>query len=143
MKVADSMQTALLTVAPETLVSVAHRQMRAHRVRHLPVVNNAQQLVGIVTDRDMRQAAASDTSYMGEHELLYLLEKMTVKDIMTRQVITVSADTLLATAGQLFIDKKVGCLPVVDDAQKLIGIITITDLLRIYIHQHDSTATAG
>jgi acetoin utilization protein AcuB len=141
MKVVDYMHTSLITVLPETLVSTARQQMRAHRVRHLPVVNNAQQLVGIVTDRDIRQAAASDTPYMGEHELLYLLEQMTVQDIMTRQVITVRQDTPLVEAGQLFINSKVGCLPVLGDDQKLVGIVTVTDLLQAYVNQHETTTT--
>ncbi len=130
MNVADYMHTDLVTVAPEDLVSTAQQRRRHHRVRHLPVVNSVQQLVGIITDRDIRQAAASDAPPLGEYELLYLLDKMTVQSMMTRQVITVREDTSLAAAGQLLLDKKVGCLPVLGAAQQLVGILTVTDLLQ-------------
>jgi acetoin utilization protein AcuB len=127
------MHTDLVTVAPEDLVSTAQQRMRHHHVRHLPVVNSVQQLVGIITDRDIRQAAASDAPQMGEHELLYLLDKMTVQSMMTRQVITVRAETSLAAAGQLLLDKKFGCLPVLGEAQQLVGILTVTDVLQAYV----------
>jgi acetoin utilization protein AcuB len=141
MQVAEYMQTSLITVPPEALVSVAQHQMRLHRVRHLPVVNTAQDCIGILTDRDIRQAAVSDTA-MGEYDLDYLLEKMTVQDIMTRQVITVRTDTSMAEAGRLFIDTKVGCLPVLDDARKLVGLLTVSDVLQAYVQHHDTTTTA-
>ena len=138
MQVAEYMQTSLITITPDALLSAARHQMHLHRVRHLPVVNMAQECVGILTDRDIRQAAPSDTP-MGEYELGYLLDKMTVHDIMTRQVITVRADTSLADAGQIFINTKVGCLPVLDNARKLVGLLTVTDMLRAYVQHHEHT----
>jgi acetoin utilization protein AcuB len=142
MQVQDYMHTQLITVTPEDLVSTAYQRMRGNSIRHLPVVEGQEQLVGIVTDRDLRQATASDAPEMAEHELTYLLERLTVRDIMTREVVTVRGDTPIAEAGHLLIEHKFGCLPVVRDDHKLAGIITVTDLLRAYVAQHTAGQSA-
>lgn len=139
MQVKDSMRTQVTTVTPEALVSTAYQLMtlRASRVRHLPVVSRQNVLAGILTDRDVRLAAASDAPSMAEHELLYVLRKLRVRDIMTREVVTVRGTTSLAEAGQIFLQRKFGCLPVVGDDNRLEGILTVSDLLRAYVEQHD------
>ena len=140
MQVKDSMRTQVTTVMPEMLVSTAYQlmTMRASRIRHLLVVTGQNVLVGMLTDRDVRRAGASDTPSMAEHELLYLLEKLRVRAIMTQDVVTVRGTTSLAEAGQLFLQRKFGCLPVVGDDNRLEGIITVTDLLRTYVEQSDT-----
>jgi acetoin utilization protein AcuB len=125
-----------ITVTPEDRVSTALQRMRGSRIRHLPVVSESNQLVGIVTDRDVRQASASDASHLAAHELTYLLDQMTVNDIMTRQVVTVRKDTPIVEAGHILLEKKFGCLPVVDEDRTLVGIITVTDLLHAFVQQH-------
>jgi len=136
----DVMRTAVTTVTPETRVSTAHQWLtrRAARMRHLPVVTDAGTLVGILTDRDVRRTAASDAPPMAEHELLYLLDKLCVRDIMTPEVVTVQGTTPVAEAGQLFLQKKFGCLPVVRDNHTLEGILIMTDLLRAYTAQSEA-----
>ena len=113
MQVKDYMRTQITTVTPETLVSTAYQLMtlRGSRIRHLPVVTRQNVCVGMLTDRDVRQAGASDAPSMAEHELTYLLEKLRVRDIMTQAVVTVRGTTPLAEAGQLFLQHKFGCLP--------------------------------
>ena len=138
MYVKDFMHTTVTTVTPDTLVSTAYQMMRGERIRHLPVVADAGSLVGIITDRDIRRAAASDAPHMAEYELTYLLEKLPVRDIMTREVVTVHGTTPLVEAGQIFLQKKFGCLPVVCDHNTLAGIITVTDLLQAYIAQPEA-----
>jgi len=140
MYVKDFMHTAVTTVTPDTLVRTAYQMMtmRGERIRHLPVVTAEHTLVGVITDRDVRRAAASDAPDMAAHELIYLLEKLCVRDIMTRQVVTVHDTTPIVEAGQIFLQKKFGCLPVVRDDNTLVGIITVTDLLRAYIAQHEA-----
>ena len=135
MQVKDSMRTQVTTVTPETLVSTAYQlmTMRDSRIRHLPVVTRQNVVVGMLTDRDVRRAGASDAPSMAEHELLYLLEKLRVRDIMTQDVVTVRGTTSLAEAGQLFLKRKFGCLPVVGGDNRLEGILTVTDLLRAYV----------
>jgi acetoin utilization protein AcuB len=138
MYVKDYMHTALTTVTPDTLMSTAYQMMmmRAERIRHLPVVTDQQTLVGVITDRDIRRAGASDAPYMAEHELTYLLDKLRVREVMTTDVVTVRGTTSMLEAGQIFLQKKFGCLPVVRDDNTLEGIITVTDLLRAYVEQH-------
>ncbi len=144
MQVKDYMRTRVAAVTPETLVSTAYQVMtlRGSRIRHLPVVMRENVLVGILSDRDVRRAAASDAPSMAEHELMYVLEKLRVRDIMTEDVATVRGTTLLVEAGQLLLQKKFGCLPVTRDDHRLEGILTVTDLLRAYVEQHD-TGRAG
>ena len=142
MYVKDCMHTEPITVSPDDLVSMAFQRMRGHRIRHLPVVDG-KTLVGIITDRDIRRAGPSDEPHMAEYELRYLLEKMTVKDVMTTNTITVQPDTPIAEAGQLFIDKKFGCLPVLADDNTLQGILTVTDLLRAYVKRHEESGQAS
>jgi acetoin utilization protein AcuB len=140
MDVKDVMHTAVTTVTPETRASTAHQvmTMRAARMRHLPVVTHEGILVGILTDRDLRRAAASDAPPMAEHEWRSLLDKLRVRDIMTPEVVTVHETTPVAEAGQIFLQKKFGCLPVVRDNHTLEGMLTVTDLLRAYTAQSDA-----
>jgi acetoin utilization protein AcuB len=133
MQVEDFMHTTPITVRPEDLVHTAHQRLRAHRIRHLPVVTEGQTLVGVITDRDIRQAGVSDEPHLAEHELTYLLDKMTVRERMTRQVVTVSRRTPVMEAAQLFLAHRFGCLPVVRADHTLEGIITVTDLLHAYV----------
>jgi len=145
MYVKDVMHTAVTTVTPETRVHTAYQvmTMRGARIRHLPVVTDEGGLVGILTDRDVRRAAASDAPPMAEHELLSLLDKLRVRDIMTPEVVTVHGTTPVAEAGQIFLQKKFGCLPVVRDNHTLEGILTVTDLLRASVAQSDAERQVG
>ena len=115
MYVQDFMPTTVTTVTPDTLVRTAYQVMRDTQIRHLPVVTNEGTLVGIITDRDIRRVGASDAPHMAEHELTYLLDKLRVQEVMTKDVVTVRGTTSLLEAGQIFLQKKFGCLPVVRD----------------------------
>src|SRR5712692_445329 len=138
MYVQDFMHTTVTTVTPDTLVRTAYQVMRDTQIRHLPVVTNEGTLVGIITDRDIRRAAASDVPHLAEHELLSLLAQLRVQDIMTPEVVTVGGTTPLREAGQMLLQKKFGCLPVVHANHTLAGIITVTDLLRASIDQYEA-----
>jgi acetoin utilization protein AcuB len=132
------MHTPVTTVPPDTLVRTAYQVMHDTRMRHLPVVTDEGTLVGIITGRDIRRAAASDVPHLAEHELLSLLDKLRVRDIMTPEVVTVSGTTPLREAGQLLLEHKFGCLPVVHVNHTLAGIITVTDLLRASMDQDEA-----
>src|SRR5215468_1903391 len=110
MDVKDLMHTAVTTVTPETRVSIAYQMMtmRGARIRHLPVVTGEGTLIGILTDRDLRRAVASDAPPMAEYEWRFLLDKLRVRDIMTPEVVTVYGTTPVAEAGQIFLQKKFG-----------------------------------
>ena len=131
MRVREKMSRSVITITPDQSLRMAQERMRKHGVRRLPVVRNGK-LVGIVTDRDVRQAWASPATALSTHELLYLLDKVTVEEIMTSRVFTVTPDTPLVEAARLLHDRKIGGLPVVE-GKTLVGILTETDLLATLI----------
>jgi acetoin utilization protein AcuB len=126
----DRVQKNPVTITPDGSFFEARRLIHERGIRHLPVVDKKGRLVGIVTDRDIRQAAPSSATTLSVHELNYLLEKVTVSGFMTPKykLITITPDTLIEEAVQLLHDHKIGCLPVVEGG-KLYGIFTETDAL--------------
>jgi len=131
MLVREKMHRSVITISPDQSLFAARERMRKHGIRRLPVVRGGQ-LVGMVTDRDVRQAWASPATALSTHELLYLLDKVTVEEIMTSRVFTVTPDTPLVEAARLLHDRKIGGLPVVE-GKTLVGILTETDLLATLI----------
>ena len=127
---------ALMTGAPITLPPVisifeARRLMDSERIRHV-LVTQGGDLLGIVTDRDIRLNMPSQATSLSVWELNYLLAKVTVGEVMTRSVITIGPDLDARDAAQTILDHKIGALPVIDDG-RLIGIVTETDLLRAFV----------
>lgn len=119
-----------VTIGPEASFYEARALIHDKGIRHLPVVEKDNRLVGIVTDRDIRQAAPSDATLLSVQELHYLLGKLKVSSFMTpkEKLITINPDTLIEEAVQLMHDNKIGCLPVLE-GDKLYGIFTETDAL--------------
>ena len=110
----------------------AIRLLEKHGIRMLPVMKK-RKLVGIVTDRDLKKASASDATSLEGHELLYLLEKIEVKDLMTKDPITVPPDYTAEETAQVLLENKISGVPVVDDNGQVVGVITQTDLFRVLI----------
>jgi acetoin utilization protein AcuB len=127
------MQYAPLTGRPEDLVSQVHHRMHRADVRHLPIVAADGTLLGLLSDRDLRQAGASTLLPLSRYEAPLRLMTMLVKDIMRTDVTTVGGETTLADAGQLLLEHKIGCLPVLHYDRTLVGIVTVTDLLHAYV----------
>jgi acetoin utilization protein AcuB len=119
-----------VTISPDASFFEARNLIHEKGVRHLPVVDKSGKLVGIVTDRDIREAAPSDATLLSVQELNYLLGKLKVSAFMTpkEKLITITPDTLIEEAVQLMHDHKIGCLPVME-GDKLYGIFTETDAL--------------
>jgi acetoin utilization protein AcuB len=128
----DRVQRRPVTIGPDASFFDAQRLVREKGIRHLPVVDKNNHLVGIVTDSDIREAAPSDATALSIHELNYLLGRLKVSGFMTpkKKLITVSPDALVEEAFQLMHDNKIGCLPVVEN-KKLYGIFTETDALEV------------
>ena len=122
-----------VTISDDTSMMKAIHLMKQNRFRRLPVVHN-QQLVGIVTDRDLKEASPSKATTLDVHELYYLLAELQVKDIMTRNPVTVAPDDTVERAAQLMLENTVSGLPVVDDKGSLAGIITQSDIFRAFMH---------
>lgn len=131
MLVEDIMRTAVVTITPKTSLPGAVRVMRQRGIRHLPVVDD-EVLVGIVSDRDLKQAMASPATSLETHELNYLLEALTVGEIMTRAVITVGRTFPIEEAARLMVKEKVSALPVTETG-RLVGIVTETDVLEMFV----------
>jgi acetoin utilization protein AcuB len=131
MLVEKRMKSDPITVGPQDSFRHAMNLVRQRGIRHLPVVDGGR-LVGIVTDRDIRQASPSPATSLEMHELHYLLEKVKVCDIMTAKVITVTPETPIEEAARLMLHHRIGSLPVLRGPE-LVGIITETDILRAFV----------
>ena len=131
MLVRKKMKKDLFTITKEERMTVAKKIMKEKNIRHLPVVDG-KKLIGLVTNMDIRKAEASPATSLEIRELHYLLDKLTVGEIMTRNVITISPDISIEEATTLLHDNKIGCLPVVEDGN-LVGIITENDVMEILI----------
>jgi acetoin utilization protein AcuB len=129
MLVREYMSRKVVSVHPETGLHEARRIMRKHNIRRLPVVVEGR-LVGIVTDRDLREASPSPVTTLSVHELNYLLDKLEVGEIMNKQVVAISPSAPLEEAAKLMRDRKIGGLPVVE-AGKVVGMITEVDVLGV------------
>jgi acetoin utilization protein AcuB len=106
--------------------------LKEHEIRHLPVLKDGERLVGIVSERDIKQASPSPATALEIREIYYLLDKVKVKQIMTRRPYTISSMAPIEEAALIIREKKIGCLPVVDDG-KLVGILTETDIIDAFI----------
>jgi len=132
MYVGWNMKTYLITVAPDTSVLKARELMDAHKISHIPVTDGKARLLGIVTDRDLKEAWASPATTLSVYELTYVLQKLTVENVMTKDVLTASPDMTIERAALMIHDHKIGALPVVKD-DKLVGIITANDLMEVLL----------
>jgi acetoin utilization protein AcuB len=131
MRVRDIMTTVPITVSPATPVLDARRLMEERRIRHL-LVTEDHGLVGIVTDRDIRLNLPSPATTLSIWELNELLARLTVGEVMTRNVIVVDPDRDASEAAAVLLAKKIGGLPVLHGG-RLVGIVTETDFLRAFV----------
>lgn len=131
MLVGERMNRPVISVAPETPVNDALHLMRTEHIRRAPVVSHGK-LVGIVSMKDLLNASPSNATTLSVWELNYLLSKLTVEPIMTRNVLTVTEDTPVEEAARIMADQRVGGLPVLRGGE-VVGIITETDLFKIFL----------
>jgi acetoin utilization protein AcuB len=131
MLVENRMKRDPITISPETGILEASRLLRQHKIRHLPVVRGGR-LVGILTDRDLKRVSPSPATSLSVYEVNYLLDKLEAKEVMIKQVVTVTPRTTIEDAARLLLTHKIGSLPVVD-GEVLVGIITETDVLEALV----------
>jgi acetoin utilization protein AcuB len=134
------MSTGVFAVEPFDSIAVARQLMAKHRINQLPVVEG-EKLLGIVTDRDIRDAYPTSMLINRTEAIDRFAEKYTVEEAMSYNVITVSPDTPLQNAVRLLRRHRIGSLPVVDN-EKLVGIITRSDILD-FILSGNSLPVAG
>ncbi len=133
MKVKHWMTKDPITVSPDTLAVEAQKIMKENKIRRLPVVDKGK-LAGMVTFRNLIEAAPSSATSLSIHELNYLIMKIKVKDLMKKNVITVSPEDTVIDAIVRGVEKGIGGFPVVDDQGRLVGIVTETQIARAMIH---------
>jgi CBS domain-containing protein len=122
-----------ITIPPQTTLPEVQRIMFEHKIRRLPVVSSGK-LVGIITLGDIREAKPSNATTLSIYELNYLMDRLTARDIMTPNPITIALDATIAEAARLMVKHKIGGLPVMNQG-RLVGIITETDLCRLLMAQ--------
>lgn len=135
MFVSKSMTHKVVTVNPDETVLEAREKMKTHRIRHLPVVDPQNRLIGIVTDRDIRSAMPSIVLHdYDSREEREKLGRIKVQDVMTQDPVTVHPSHTIEDVMLLVQSSRVGALPVVDDAGHVKGIIGVRDLIRAFIN---------
>ena len=137
LKVRDVMTADPTTLKRNDKLTLADDIMRLGRVRHLPVVDDdGEILVGIVTQRDLFRDALAQALGYGKHAQRKILDTLSVKDVMATEVVTTSPDTSLIEAARLLTERKIGCLPVVDNG-RLVGILTEGDFVALIARSRD------
>ncbi|TVQ95929.1 MAG: CBS domain-containing protein [Desulfovibrionales bacterium] len=133
MLISDWMTSEVISVEPDISMMKVSKIMKEKRIRRIPVVDGGKKLVGIVTDRDIKEASPSKATTLDIHELYYLLSEIKVKDIMTKKPFTVLPEETIERAALVMMEKRVGGLPVVDAQGAVVGIITESDIFKVLI----------
>ena len=126
------MNPNVITVDADDSMLDATKLLKEHNIRHLPVLEKGK-LVGVITDRDLKRAAPSDATALEAHELLYLIANIKVREIMTKNPITVPYNYTIEEAAELLLQARISGMPVVDKDGDVIGTITQTDLFKVLI----------
>ncbi len=128
------MTADVITIDEDTPMMKASIIMKEKKIRSLPIVDKKRKLVGIVTDRDLRDASPSKATTLDVYELNYLISTIKIKDIMTNNIVFVRPDETVEFAAILMLENKISSLPVINDKGTLIGIITQTDIFEVLIN---------
>lgn len=131
--VKEWMSTDVITISPETTLPEAHQIMTNEEIRRLPVVENEGHLVGIVTLGDVRGAEPSPATSLSIWEMNYLLSTLKVQQIMTKHPKTISAEATIGEAARTMLENRVSGLPVVDNDDRVVGIITESDIFSMVV----------
>jgi len=121
-----------ITVTKDLSVDKALQLMRKEKVRRFPVLDREGTLIGMVAEKDLLYASPSPATSLSIYEIAYLVSRITVGDVMATEVISITEDVPIEEAAAIMADNRIGALPVVRDG-KLIGIITETDLFKIFV----------
>ena len=132
MLVRDWMHKNIITIEVDDSMQDAIGRLKEHNIRMLPVMKKGK-LVGIITDRDLKEASASDATTLEIYELLYLISKIKISEIMSKNPITVPLDYTLEETAEILLKKKISGAPVLDHEGNIVGTITQTDLFKALI----------
>jgi acetoin utilization protein AcuB len=132
MYVGTVMRKDLTTVAPETTLMAAQEILEQKKINHLLIVDERNELLGIVSDRDLKKSWASSATTLSKNELMYLLDQVTVADIMTQKTLTIPPATTIERAALLMNQHRINALPVVEK-NELVGMITSRDVMGVLL----------
>ncbi len=132
MLVKNWMSTPVITVDEKDSMYEATERMKKNGIRMLPVLKKGK-LTGVITDRDLKKASASDATTLEIHELLYLLNQIKVKSIMSSKPITVFENFTVEETAEILLQNKISGVPVLDRKGTLVGVITQTDIFKVLI----------
>lgn len=132
MYVGRIMKTDLVTVPQETSLLEARDLLRGKKIAHLLVVDKKEKLLGVVSDRNLKESWASNATTLSVHELNYILDKVTVGMIMGKTIITTTPDTTIERAAHILQENRISALPVLEK-EDLVGIITTNDVLGVIL----------
>jgi len=121
-----------VTATPDMSIADASNLMKQEKVHRLPVLDKDKKLVGLITEKDILYASPSPASSLSIHEMAYLLSKLTVKKLMSKNVVTINKDTTVEEAARMMVDQDLSCLPVLE-GDKLIGIVSKSDMFKILL----------
>ncbi len=131
MLVGERMSRPVITISPDMPISEAMNLIKIEHVRRFPVVKDGK-LLGIVSDKDLLNASPSPVTTLSIWEMNYLLNKITVSEVMVKNVLTLTEDTPIEQAARIMADNKIGGLPVMRDGA-VVGIITETDIFKMFL----------
>ena len=131
MLVQEWMTKDVLTITPDTSMMKASRLMKDKQVRRLPVIDETRHVLGIVSDRDIKDASPSKATTLDMHELYYLLSELKVKDIMTKNPVCARETDSMEAMALVMAEKRFGGMPVVDDSNRIVGIITESNIFKV------------
>ena len=135
--VRDCMTKSPATVAPTDSLATVIELLRRRDIRAVPVIEN-EQLVGIVTDRDIRQVAPGYPLFRSDDEIEHYRKTLKVTAAMTADPMTVAPSDAMVAAAKIFETYKINSLPVVE-GKRLVGMLTVTDILKVFIEQNDQS----
>ncbi len=121
-----------VTATLDMSIAEASNLMKQEKVHRLPVLDKDKKLVGLITEKDILYASPSPASSLSIHEMAYLLSKLTVKKLMSKNVVTINKDTTVEEAARMMVDQDLSCLPVLE-GDKLIGIVSKSDMFKILL----------
>lgn len=132
MPVKDWMSKDLVTIDADTSIMKASRVMKQNEIQHLPVLSQGR-LVGIVSDRDLKEATPSKATTLDIHEMYHLLDTITVKSLMPKKIFTITPGETVEKAAAVMLKHHISALPVVDPGGTLAGIITKGDIFQAFV----------
>lgn len=132
MLIREWMTTSVISAKEDASMLKVQKLMQDHGIKRIPIVDDEMKLIGIVSDRDIKEASPSKATTLDVHELSYLLSELKIKDIMTKNPVCVSPMDTIEQVALIMLEKKLTGLPVVDWEHKLVGMITEADIFKIF-----------